>query len=265
VWRRAAWAALAGVITIGAYTEFTAVLAEQGAERSPIRLPALIFVVNSTESSDGSVSRIDVRSNHVGHLIGTAVNFKCGIISGEKDAFRQVPTLNQLLHHFCDPGFVLFRSIWRIRGNASFDVGRPTTKILNMNQHQKREVAYGFWAAINSAETYPWAIFSLHFPKLAFDGGQLSVADNSLGNSGPGSNYREYSNPSSRGSRDARRPFLGCFLAAFGAVLMKLSFYFGDTPRPKRDDRWLTWGTGVIAAFLIAQGTVLALTGFWVI
>lgn len=109
----------------------------------------------------------------------------------------------------------------------------------------------------------PWAASGLHLVQLAFHGSQLAVGDNRLGDSDAARDYGKNSDyPGSIGSYSGR-PLLGGFLLVIGAALLKIAFYFGDTPRPDRNDRWLTWGTGIIAAVMICQGVVLALTGIW--
>lgn len=103
----------------------------------------------------------------------------------------------------------------------------------------------------------------LHFIQLSLHNAQLTDGDNRLRDRNSGRDYGKNSDyPGSIGSYSGR-PFLGALLLAFGAALMKIAFYFGDTPRPQRNDRWLTWGTGIVAALMICQGVVLALTGNW--
>jgi hypothetical protein len=102
----------------------------------------------------------------------------------------------------------------------------------------------------------PWPQFSLHDVKLPLKRAVLQTAND-------GYDYRQNSDSNGGVSRSAGKTILGCLFVALGAALMKLAFYFGDTPRPKRDDMWLTWGTGIFATLLISQGTILALSGNW--
>ena len=78
-----------------------------------------------------------------------------------------------------------------------------------------------------------------------------------------GGDNGEYGYPYGRVGRSTGKTICGFFIFALGAALMKLAFYFGDAPRPQRDDRWLTCGTGLIAVLRIGQGTILALSGNW--
>jgi hypothetical protein len=102
-----------------------------------------------------------------------------------------------------------------------------------------------------------------HFCQLSLDGRQCAVANNSLRDTYSSRDEGEYGDPDRSGRGSTRRAILGGFLFAFGAALMKLAFYFGDTPRQQGNDRWLTCGAGCCAGLLIAQGTVLVLTGNW--
>jgi hypothetical protein len=102
----------------------------------------------------------------------------------------------------------------------------------------------------------PWSLFGLHFVQLTLHGAILkrpnsrsNDGQNSYGDGGVG--------------RSAGKTILGIFFLTFGAALMKLAFYLGDTPRPQWDDRWLSWGIGCCAGLLIAQGTILTLSGNW--
>jgi hypothetical protein len=96
----------------------------------------------------------------------------------------------------------------------------------------------------------------LHDRQLPIKRMVLEATYNSSYDSGTGNDYRSP-------SRSTGKAILGLFFLAVGLPLLNLAFYFGDTPRPQRDDRWLTWGTGFVAGLLIAQGTVLALSENW--
>ena len=121
----------------------------------------------------------------------------------------------------------------------------------------------GEWPRNTRIHSDPWATGSLHFVQLAFHGRQLTIANNRLRDSDPSrDNSKNSDYPGGIGSYSGR-PFLGGLLLALGAALLKIAFYFGDTPRPDWNDRWLAWGTGVTAAVMICQGTVLALVGIW--
>ena len=112
------------------------------------------------------------------------------------------------------------------------------------------------WSSKISIHSDPRTPRGLHFVQLAMHRTILKTANSSADDS-------QYSYPYSGISRSPGKSILGIFLLVLGATLMKLAFYFGDTPRPQRDDRWLTWGIGCIAALLIAQGTILALSSNW--
>lgn len=74
---------------------------------------------------------------------------------------------------------------------------------------------------------------------------------------------RKNGNGNRGAGRSTGKTILGCLFFIFGSALMKLAYYFIDTPTPKRDDMWLATVSGFIAALLIVQGTILALSGNW--
>jgi hypothetical protein len=102
----------------------------------------------------------------------------------------------------------------------------------------------------------PRPLLIAHFADLIFQRKELKPANN-RSNDGQGGN-----GDGSIG-RSAGKTILGVFIFALGAALLKVAFYFGDTPRPKRNDRWLPWGTGAFAVALIGQGAFLTMTGNW--
>jgi len=103
----------------------------------------------------------------------------------------------------------------------------------------------------------------LHFKQLILHHLQLAVENYVVSYADPNRCCGGYSNPNSRNGSPARRPISGGLLCLAGAALMVLAFRIGDTPANQIGYRIFTWGCGLCAAFLIAQGTVLALIGIW--
>jgi len=102
-----------------------------------------------------------------------------------------------------------------------------------------------------------------HFDQLTLHSNQL-VTEGAVLKNANSNGYESRTRYDHRGpSRSMGKTILGFFLLALGFPLLALAFYFDDTPRPQREDRWLTWGTGLVAGLLIAQGTALALSENW--
>jgi hypothetical protein len=97
---------------------------------------------------------------------------------------------------------------------------------------------------------------ALYRIKLPFEDEELRYSD---ANSGQG---KERDRNSSVG-RSSREFILGGFLILFGVPLLKIAFYVFDGPRDPRWLRRIGWVLGIISAYLIIQGVVLALTGAW--
>jgi hypothetical protein len=116
-------------------------------------------------------------------------------------------------------------------------------------------------AANTDVERYPRAFVQFHGRQLALHDAQLITESDVLESAYTGryDSEKRYDNSSISGY--SGRPILGGLFLALGAILLKLASYFGDTPRPQGNDRWLTWVTGIRAGLLIAQGKVLVLSG----
>lgn len=115
----------------------------------------------------------------------------------------------------------------------------------------------------NIGRENPWSPLGIHSIQLPLHDAKLAIESNVLrGPDSDGYESEERYGPS-RPSRTVGRTICGALFLLFGAALLKLAFYFGDTPCPRRDDRCLTWGTGIVAALLIGQGTILVLSGNW--
>ena len=83
---------------------------------------------------------------------------------------------------------------------------------------------------------------SAHFVQLALHDAKLALKREILEGTYKDCDDGKYGDPDSRRGRSAGRTILGGFLLVLSAALMKVAFHFEDTPRPQRNDWWLTWG-----------------------
>jgi hypothetical protein len=94
---------------------------------------------------------------------------------------------------------------------------------------------------------------------------ELLIEDDVLRDGRPSSHKRQDSYEPSRSGRTEGSAIRGTVFALFGAASLVIAFYFIDGPR---DPRWLRRLGRLLSlgsAFLIVQGTVLALTGEWIL
>jgi hypothetical protein len=94
---------------------------------------------------------------------------------------------------------------------------------------------------------------------------QLLPKNDKLRDANSNSDKSKNGNPYCRGGGLSCRPILGIFLLALGAAMLATTFYIFDSPR---EPRWLWrigWVMGISGPLLIIQGTVLFLTGEWLL
>lgn len=143
---------------------------------------------------------------------------------------------------------------------CSADVFHPKG---NAEANTSRDYLQARLLDLGAGEIDPWALIVFHGFELPLHNGQLSLEGTVLESPYADNNEGQDGYPKGRVSRSAPKTILGVFFLALGAAIMKIAFYFGDAPRPKRNDRRLMWGMGTVAAFMIGQGTILALSGNW--
>lgn len=111
----------------------------------------------------------------------------------------------------------------------------------------------------------PCALFITHFIQCSLHYMQLPAQRAILINSSDGSDNRSDGDNPGRSFGTSSRPIYGCLVIFLGAVVLKLFFEMIDAPhKPWR----LACGAGVIgllAVTLIVQGTILILTGQWLL
>jgi len=88
------------------------------------------------------------------------------------------------------------------------------------------------WSRDGSIDSEPWTPGSVHFIQLPLHYAQLSLEGAILEATNNGSYDSSESYNHRRASRSTAKTILGIFFFVFGAALLKLAFYYGDTPRP---------------------------------
>jgi hypothetical protein len=94
---------------------------------------------------------------------------------------------------------------------------------------------------------------------------QLPAKDDVLRNTNSDGNYRQERNSPRGAGRAPSRPIGGALLLLLGAALLKVALDSTDAPRNPAWLRAAALGIGLIAAVVICQGTILLLTGLWLL